>query len=672
MDQEGSSTDQERGCLTGEVLRHDEHKKDEAEHNVNDAQVAVARARLSSTDTEIAEPNEDRRDMFHVNRPVILKWTNNGEDGRNDAKADKSKQKKHDANDFGGSCGWGYVNVGANGEKTPLTEQMEQIMKRHPATILGFGEASVLTERAMQSPPDAGLTEEELTLKNLPTDHQLRRPSFEYFTMRGNEKASVMIAARKDHVEELQCLACRIFDDGEYTEDGKTMSAVSRIMVCKIVLKGTMGDVIKNQTVMNVHMHKQTASLAQGEPTLRRNLNEMFKLITKLNVKVLMGDFNASLTSIVPMARHRGLDIDLAAWFPWKSVDGAPMMDTTAIFFINLAGAHILDRSNDAVHDRDGAGFLHHASVERTGKDRFGWHRMDKADGPGETIESYLSSILCEDEPLEPIGIKPKTNMEKVTTMLSPSSSSEVIRKMLTMIEKKSRQSTHVFCTEEKRLFFRLQGQQCTAIGHYPLWCKTQIPSKIYPEKYLGQWVESAPRCSSSWWRTDCRERARSEQDKWNSAHTKEEWDYNDKSSKSPQRKKTWKRKCEYNDAEPKENAGDKGNAVTPASPQKQQMNPDADAWAPQFTPGAPPGLATNTASFQSEDLNMGNGGTDMTDLSSHQTVWTSDPIYGGHWVSEIYNYESGWSQTVYKTWVPGQRTPAGLAPHTTTRLHQI
>ena len=81
MDQEGSSTDQERGCLTGEVLRHDEHKKDEAERNVNDAQVAVARARLSSTDTDIAEPNEDRQDMFDVNSPNILKWTNNGEDG---------------------------------------------------------------------------------------------------------------------------------------------------------------------------------------------------------------------------------------------------------------------------------------------------------------------------------------------------------------------------------------------------------------------------------------------------------------------------------------------------------------------------------------------------------------------------------------------------------------
>ena len=53
--------------------------------------------------------------------------------------------------------------------------------------------------------------------------------------------------------------------------------------------------------------------------------------IQEYDVKVLMGDFNMALFRVIPELRSRGVTIDLAAWYPWKSAEGVQMADSCGI-----------------------------------------------------------------------------------------------------------------------------------------------------------------------------------------------------------------------------------------------------------------------------------------------------------------------------------------------------
>ena len=78
--------------------------------------------------------------------------------------------------------------------------------------------------------------------------------------------------------------------------------------------------------------------------------------------------------AIIPELRKRGLVADLGAWFPWKSSEGWPMMDTTAIIFVNMPGYHKLCNDPAAIlHAKDSTGLLSLGSqhVSPTSADTF-------------------------------------------------------------------------------------------------------------------------------------------------------------------------------------------------------------------------------------------------------------------------------------------------------------
>ena len=94
-----------------------------------------------------------------------------------------------------------------------------------------------------------------------------------------------------------------------------------------------------------VHFHFQVANKNKG---FRRNNDEFWPwLAYKLkqhNIQVLMGDFNLSLFKVVPElhgtsayigggCRQRGVQVQLAKWYPWR-VEGSdePMADSCGIF----------------------------------------------------------------------------------------------------------------------------------------------------------------------------------------------------------------------------------------------------------------------------------------------------------------------------------------------------
>ena len=109
---------------------------------------------------------------------------------------------------------------------------------------------------------------------------------------------------------------------------------------------------------MVVHMHNELANLVLGPQRLEKFWNWLSKKIETFNVQVLMGDFNMSLFRVIPELRSRGVQIDLGAWYPWKSLEGEPMTDSCGIFFVNLPGVYTLSKNLDHLHDRDATGIL--------------------------------------------------------------------------------------------------------------------------------------------------------------------------------------------------------------------------------------------------------------------------------------------------------------------------
>ena len=67
--------------------------------------------------------------------------------------------------------------------------------------------------------------------------------------------------------------------------------------------------------------------------------DKLREYIDKYDVRFLVGDFNMSLTQVVPQLRRRGLKIDTCSWYPWLHMEqecgGSCLgMDSCAIFYI--------------------------------------------------------------------------------------------------------------------------------------------------------------------------------------------------------------------------------------------------------------------------------------------------------------------------------------------------
>ena len=74
--------------------------------------------------------------------------------------------------------------------------------------------------------------------------------------------------------------------------------------------------------VMVVHMHTELANNVLGPQKLYLFWELFSEKIKTYEVKVLIGDFHMSLSRAIPQLRNRGAEIELGAWYPWKSLDG--------------------------------------------------------------------------------------------------------------------------------------------------------------------------------------------------------------------------------------------------------------------------------------------------------------------------------------------------------------
>ena len=72
-------------------------------------------------------------------------------------------------------------------------------------------------------------------------------------------------------------------------------------------------------TFMCVQLNHMTAKkeVSDGAQSLKRFWDEIVGDITKHGVRIFTGDFSMQLFSAVAELRARGLQANLAAWYPW-------------------------------------------------------------------------------------------------------------------------------------------------------------------------------------------------------------------------------------------------------------------------------------------------------------------------------------------------------------------
>ena len=140
---------------------------------------------------------------------------------------------------------------------------------------------------------------------------------------------SIMIAVRKDLVEQIELLEWRKIPEGK---EGEIAQAYTRMMVCNIVMDESITHIGRSHVIMNVHLHHKTANHYFGKDKLDWHFKNIAAHIKDHNVTVLMGDFSTALPLVVPTLRTLGVEIDLGAWFPWRALVGTAMHDSCALF----------------------------------------------------------------------------------------------------------------------------------------------------------------------------------------------------------------------------------------------------------------------------------------------------------------------------------------------------
>ena len=116
-----------------------------------------------------------------------------------------------------------------------------------------------------------------------------------------------------------------------------TKMAITRWMVASCRMRFWALGEQDTITFMCVHLNHMTAKkeVSEGSSSLKRFWDEIVGDITKHGVRIFTGDFNMQLFSAVAELRARGLQANLAAWYPWiNHLENAPRIDSCAIIVI--------------------------------------------------------------------------------------------------------------------------------------------------------------------------------------------------------------------------------------------------------------------------------------------------------------------------------------------------
>ena len=359
--------------------------------------------------------------------------------------------KRNDQNHVG-NIGWLFGNWGKRPSNANMREHIDMVLKRNPAMIIGMAECCPQTEQVLRDQGADG--DPHAARGSLESRH-----SYQYLTLRGNEESSVLIGIRNTQGNALTLLDWERREEGCYrrkTGHGKA-TAYSRSLIAKIDMDYNVGFLGTSHNVMVVHLHNLLAN--NKWPNKLAEFWGWLKCKIELwNVKVLMGDFNMSLFKVIPELRSRGVTVDLAAWYPWKSPMGLPMSDSCGIFFIDAPGEYTLHKGLDDLHDRTEHGILHKAegrmAEELAAGD--GFDRIDVNGGPGMALSQYLPKKMESHLKLKE-SLKPSQESEQVVRC---EKDNQAVPKQRTILK-----------VREKRLqadLWRREGQEQKG-SHFPI-----------------------------------------------------------------------------------------------------------------------------------------------------------------------------------------------------------
>ena len=293
--------------------------------------------------------------------------------------------------------------------KRKRSETSDRQIMRCPAQIIILAEATEHVEEVLKSPP---LEAEDPGAKGLSG-----RRSFEHFVVRGNEEdAAVLIAARKDNCTYVECLDYDLNFDHWYKEKKKNKKAYTRMLSCKVGFKQNVGHLGKSVNCMGVHAHCRTMKI-EWRQVYEEFWDRCAEKIRHYDIEIMAGDFNMSLTRVVPELSRRGLQCDCIAWYPWihktvKCHDQPLGFDSCGVFFIggnvqvklhwDLSHLDILTAVADDLH-------------EDCGLDRYGPGSV-----PGQPWQCYRSQAHDE-------SVGDKNLQARLTELLTPSTPQEYL-----------------------------------------------------------------------------------------------------------------------------------------------------------------------------------------------------------------------------------------------------
>ena len=249
----------------------------------------------------------------------------------------RGESSKYNAEPEVGNVGFFCGNWGQRGSiagdlfKKKRREAHDRQIMRCPAQVVILCEASAKVEEVLKS---SAVAAEDPDAEGL-----AGRGSFEHYVVRGNEPdAAILVAARCDNCTDLKLLDYDVHLDHTYTQQRKKKMAKSRMLTCKVGFKQNVGHIGKSVTICGVHGNFKTMKLTWPQ-VYHQFWDRLASKIRDYDIEILAGDFNMSLTRVIPELRSRGIQCDCIAWYPWvheteRCHDQPLGFDSCGIFYI--------------------------------------------------------------------------------------------------------------------------------------------------------------------------------------------------------------------------------------------------------------------------------------------------------------------------------------------------
>ena len=140
-------------------------------------------------------------------------------------------------------------------ERQGMRQTIEDCLKKTPAQIIGLAECERRAEALLRAPPYPGD-------KTAPTNSMAYRDAYQFMTIRGKGKTSVLVGLRAHNGLRMELLYYDKIQHGPYPgkTSGNKRTSCSPIMICQVMLAQEMQFIGTAVAVMVVHLHNHFAN----------------------------------------------------------------------------------------------------------------------------------------------------------------------------------------------------------------------------------------------------------------------------------------------------------------------------------------------------------------------------------------------------------------------------